>query len=165
MSVETRNTEVVLRFMEEVQNRRDYTLIPELCRPDQVLDHPEMGGAVIGLPILEQKIGEMVAAFPDMRFDAVDVIAEGDKVAVRFELTGVHQGPLGPVPATGKPIRQSGMALYELRDGKIQEVRIREDLLQMLAQLGAVPDRPRLLWFMRRSGLMRILQALGKIPK
>lgn len=163
--VQERNKDVVLRFMEEVQNGRDYSLIPELCHPDQVLNHPEMGGDVVGLAILEQKIGEMVAAFPDMRFEPVDVVTEGDQVAVRFELTGVQTGWLGPVKPSGKPIVQSGMAIYDMRDGKIQECRIREDLLQMLSQLGAVPDKPKLLWFMKRSGLMRLLQTLGKIPK
>lgn len=156
---------IVLRFMEEVQNSRDYTKLPLFCQPDQVLDHPEMGGPVRGLEILERKIGDMVRAFPNMRFDPEDVIAEGDQVAVRFTLTGTQTGPLGPVPASGKPIVQSGMAIYDLRDGKIQEVRIREDLLQMLSQLGAIPDKPRLLYWMNKTGAIKVLQALGKIPK
>jgi hypothetical protein len=92
-------------------------------------------------------------------------VAEGDQVAVRFTLTGVQTGWLGPVKPSGKPILQSGMAIYDMRDGKIGEVRIREDLLQMLEQLGAIPDRPRLLYWMKRTGLLKVLQAIGKVPK
>jgi predicted ester cyclase len=155
---------VVLQFMEEVQNARQYARIPELCQADQVLDHPELKEPAVGLAILETKIGEMVAAFPAMRFDAVDVVTEGHQVAVRFVLTGTQTGWLGPVKPSGKPIVQSGMAIYDMRYGKIQEVRIREDLLQMLDQLGAIPDRPALLYWMKKLGVLRLLQKLGKIP-
>lgn len=156
---------VVLRFMEEVQNARQFAQIPQLCQPDQVLDHPELGAPVRGLEILERKITEMVGAFPNMRFDPDDVVAEGDQVAVRFTLTGTQTGPLGPVKATGKPIVQSGMAVYDMSDGKIAEVRIREDLLQMLGQLGAIPDNPRLLYWLNKLGILRLLQAVGKVPR
>ncbi len=156
---------VVHRFMTEVQNSRELAKIPQFCQPDQVLDHPELGGPVRGLEILERKILDMAGAFPNMRFDAEDVVAEGDQVAVRFTLTGTHTGPLGPVKATGRPIVQSGMAVYDMSDGKIAEVRIREDLLQMLDQLGAIPDHPRLLYWMNRLGVLKLLQAMGKIPK
>jgi steroid delta-isomerase-like uncharacterized protein len=164
-TVQERHKAVVLRFMEQVQNSRDYAGIPVYCQPDHVLDHPELSAPAAGLEILEKKIGDMVGAFPDMRFDPEDVVAEGDRVAVRFTLTGTQRGTLGPVPPSGRPLVQSGMAVYEIRDGKIAEVRIREDLLQMLDQLGAVPDRPALLFWMKRLGILRILQALGKVPK
>jgi predicted ester cyclase len=164
-SLQERHKEIVLRFMEEVQNSRDYSKIPELCQPDQVLDHPELGGRVRGLEILQTKIGDMVRAFPNMRFDPEDVVAEGNQVAVRFTLTGTQLGPLGPVKASGRPIVQSGMAVYDMRDGKIAEVRIREDLLQMLDQLRALPDKPRLLYWINKTRAIKLLQAIGKIPK
>lgn len=165
MTPQDRNKLVVRRFMDEVQNARDFTKIPEFCRPDQILDHPEMAEPVHGLAILEKKIMDMVGAFPDMSFAAEEIVAEGDQVAVRFLLTGVQKGRLGPVKATGKPIRQSGIAVYDMRDGKIAEVRIREDLLQMLGQLGAIPDNPRLIFWLNRLGVLKVLQALGKVPK
>lgn len=164
-SRQEQHKQVVLRFMEEVQNGRDYAKLPQFCQPDQVLDHPEMAGPVRGLEVLERKIGDMVRAFPNMRFDPDDVVAEGDQVAVRFTLTGTQTGQLGPVKASGRPIVQSGMAVYDMRDGKIAEVRIREDLLQMLAQLRALPDNPRLLYWINRTGAIKLLQAIGKVPK
>jgi predicted ester cyclase len=165
MTPEELHKQVVLRFMDEVQNARDFAKIPELCEPDQVLDHPEMREPVRGLEILEKKINDMVRAFPDMAFAAEEIVAEGDQVAVRFTLTGTQTGPLGPVKATGRPIVQSGMAVYDMRNGRIAEVRIREDLLRMLGQLGAIPDNPRLLYWLNRLGILRLLQALGKVPK
>ncbi|MBO3749429.1 ester cyclase [Streptosporangiaceae bacterium NEAU-GS5] len=165
MTREEHNMEVVQRFMDEVQNARGYDKVTEFCRPDQVLDHPELGGPVRGLAILEEKINDMVRAFPDMHFATEEMIAEGDQVAVRFTLTGTQTGWLGPVKPSGKPIVQSGMAVYDMKDGKIQEVRIREDLLQMLDQLGAIPDNPRLLYWMNKTGILKLLQAIGKVPK
>jgi steroid delta-isomerase-like uncharacterized protein len=164
-SVQERNKAVVLRFMEEVQNSRQFAAIPELCHPDQVLDHPELAEPARGLAILEKKINDFVTAYPDLRFDPEDVVAEGDQVAVRFTMTGTQKGPLGPVQPSGKPVVQSGMAVYDMSDGKIAEVRIREDLLQMLSQLGAIPDNPRLLYWLNKLGILKFLQAIGKVPK
>ena len=33
------------------------------------------------------------------------MVAEGDKVVVRFTITGTHTGQWGPLPPTGKPVR------------------------------------------------------------
>ena len=44
------------------------------------------------------------AAFPDLRMDAQDVLASGDKVTARVRMTGTHQGPFMGMPATGRRV-------------------------------------------------------------
>lgn len=160
-----RNKEVVRLFMDEVQNKQNFDRIPELCQPDQVLDHPEIPEPVVGHAILREKVSQMAAAIPDMHFAIEDVVAEGDQVGVRFTVRGTQTGPFGPVKATGKSLVQSGMCVYDLRDGKVAAARIREDLLQMLDQMGVIPDNPRLMYWMNKLGIVKVLQAVGKIPK
>ena len=68
-----------------------------------------------------------------------DVIAEGDKVAVRFTFRGTHQGELMGIPPTGKQVTISGMDINRIAGGKIAERWAVFDMLGMLQQLGVMP--------------------------
>lgn len=50
---------------------------------------------------------------------ADDVIAEGDKVAVRWHFTATHAGPGAGLEPTGRRVASRGMTWLEFRDGKI----------------------------------------------
>lgn len=81
-------------------------------------------------------------AFPDARFTVEDMLAEGDRVAARLTMRGTHLGPLGGVPATGRPVVVSGMSIERIADGRIIEGWNENDGLGMLGQLGVFPPQP-----------------------
>lgn len=66
-------------------------------------------------------VASLRAAFPDLRLIIDELIAEGEKVAVRFELRGTHRGVLSGVPPTGRPMAWKGMGVVRFVDGKIAE--------------------------------------------
>jgi predicted ester cyclase len=78
------------------------------------------------------------AAFSDVRFDFVDQVAEGDKVANRVVIRGTHQGEFAGVSATGKEVEIDGLNIMELRGGKIVAERGLADELSLLQQVGAI---------------------------
>jgi predicted ester cyclase len=51
---------------------------------------------------------ELVNAFPDLKFNIEEIVAERDLVVVRFLETGTHKGQFGPIPATDRSISMSG---------------------------------------------------------
>jgi SnoaL-like polyketide cyclase len=61
------------------------------------------------------------AAIPDLRVMIEDMVAEGDKVAVRRSYQGTQQGQLFGVPPTGRPFQISGYSIFRLVEGKITE--------------------------------------------
>ena len=69
----------------------------------------------------------------------VDSIAEGDKVMIRFTMSGTQTQPFMGMPATGKPVRVTAMNIYELKDSKIVREHSVPDLFSMLMQLGMLP--------------------------
>jgi len=76
------------------------------------------------------------AAFPDMRMDAQDVFASGDKVTARVRLTGTHQGPFMGMPATGKQVDIQLIDIMRLGDdGLCHEHWGVLDALAMMQQL------------------------------
>jgi predicted ester cyclase len=74
-----------------------------------------------------------------IRYEVHDVVAAGDKVAVRATAHGVHNtGHLG-FPATGKPYAMPTMHLYREKDGVLVEHWGVRDELSVLWQVGALP--------------------------
>jgi steroid delta-isomerase-like uncharacterized protein len=88
---------------------------------------------------LKDILRQMRAAFPDLDFSIKEQIAEGEKVASRFEWTGTHQQPFLGVPATGKPVRVWGVVIDRLEGGRIKDTRIIMDTLGLMMQLGVFP--------------------------
>jgi steroid delta-isomerase-like uncharacterized protein len=78
----------------------------------------------------------MLAAFPDLQFNVDDVIAEGDKVVVRYTIVGTNQGSLMGAPPTGKKISVSGISIYKIVGGKLAESWGVYDRMQLIQQLG-----------------------------
>jgi predicted ester cyclase len=81
------------------------------------------------------------AAIPDLEHHIHDVIAEDDRVAVRFRLTGTHSGSFMGHPPSGRPIDAGALALMTLAAGRVTELRAEFDQLGLLQQLGALPTQ------------------------
>ena len=81
------------------------------------------------------------AAFPDARFTIEDMIAEGDKLADRYTISGSHQQPFLGIPATGRRIQLAGITIVRIAAGKITQRWAVTDQLGLLQQLGALPPQ------------------------
>lgn len=87
-----------------------------------------------------QAMSELLNAFPDSKFTALDVTAEGSKVVVRHQFEGTHTGAaFQGVPATQRRVVIPATVIYEYKDGKATNLWLNADFLGLLVQLGAVP--------------------------
>ena len=69
-----------------------------------------------------------------------EMIAEGDRVMVRWTFHGTHQGEFSGLPSTNKQVTYSGVNIFRVADGKIAEVWDIFDRLWMWQQLGVLPE-------------------------
>ncbi|MEV1331264.1 ester cyclase [Micromonospora costi] len=77
------------------------------------------------------------AAFPDLRYKIVDLVAAGNRVAVHWRAAGTQAGRFGPVPPTGQVVSYSGATFLRFDDaGRIVDVWSCNELFQLLQQLG-----------------------------
>ena len=139
MSDGDRNKALLRRFYEELWSQGDLKAIPELVAEDFV-DHHLLPGAPPGREGLAALITTWRRAFPDMSETCEDLIAEGDKVVGRFTMRGTHKGEFMGVPPTGKRVTMSGIDILRVAGGKIAEFWYGEHLLELMQQLGVVPD-------------------------
>ena len=78
------------------------------------------------------------SAFPDIRVEIQDVIAEGEKTVLRFTARGTHSGNFLGLEPTGRQFNISGMAWGEWRGDTLLRAWNNLDLLSLFDQIGAV---------------------------
>src|SRR5262245_30888198 len=138
MSTE-RNKAVVRRLFDEVWNTGSLEKIEELYAANFVADYRPYAPLRHGHDAIKGMVQRAHAAFPDFHEELEEMIAEGDKVVVRFTITGTQLGQWGPLPPTGKPVRFEEIVILRFVDSKVVEQRGIPDNLAALRQLGVVP--------------------------
>jgi steroid delta-isomerase-like uncharacterized protein len=78
-------------------------------------------------------------AFSPLQFRLEDLVAEEDRVVVRWCQTGTHAGPFMGIPPSGRQFTITGIDIHQLRDGRMAEHWHVVDLYGLLQQLGAIP--------------------------
>lgn len=133
------NKAVIHRFL-EAWNNRQTDLFDELVAPD-VVRHCEAtpGIQVTNLAQLKDFLRTDSAAFPDSVQTIVRLAAEGDLVAAWTRYEGTQQGPLGPLPPTGRRAAFDFGAFFRMEGGKIAEWWVTWDNMKILSDLGHLP--------------------------
>jgi steroid delta-isomerase-like uncharacterized protein len=130
------------RFADEVLNAHDLgDALTELVAEDFVEQNP-LPGQGPGRAGLRDVLGGMNAAFPDIHWDARDVLVEGDRVVTLSFWTGTHQGEFMGIPATGRRVSVEAWTLDRYQHGQLVNSRIIMDVVGLLGQLGAIPAQP-----------------------
>ena len=130
------NAQLVQRFADAVFLRFDAAAAAQLVTPDFVA-HP---WGPLGVPPGPAGIGPVVAvfraAFDQVRLMIDDVLADGDRVAIRYRYAGRHCGDLFGIPATGRSFEMAGILLARVSQGRVAEYWREEDMLGLQRQLG-----------------------------
>ena len=131
------NKAVLRRWFEEVWNLEHAEVIDELLAPDcEIHDGPVTVKGPAEFRVVHDRFR---SAFTNIRFTLHEVIAEGDIVSMRCSSLVIHSGDGLGLPATGKEVSSTGMAMVRIRDGKIAEVWQNWDMLGMMHQIEEKP--------------------------
>lgn len=102
---------------------------------DFVAENVEVNGQVQGLGAYVAGLEAVTRAFPDYRWNLCHLLIDSPWISAHFLDTGTHRGTFLDVSATGRSIRIQEFATYRLDAGKIVEVWVTADNLDLLAQL------------------------------
>ena len=135
------NKALARRFMDEVYNKGNLDFIDEVVAPNWVEHNPNTPEGMSGRVEDSKRFVEMYRnAFPDLHITVEDLIAEGDKVVMRWTARGTHQGELMGVPPSGNRVEVTGINIERLEGGKFVESWSNYDFLGLMQQIGAVPS-------------------------
>jgi steroid delta-isomerase-like uncharacterized protein len=142
MSEENKN--LVRRWFEEVWNKGRISAVAEMFHPSgHAYGFPDPDAVIGGPEAFAAHCKTFRETFPDIRITVDDLVAEGDKVAVRWTATMTHMGDGLGFPATSKKVRLSGSSFLTCGKGQILDGWNHMDLTRMRLQEGAVVSNPR----------------------
>lgn len=135
------NKALVQRWFDEVWNKGRADAIDEMMAADAVvhgLSDDDMSPTLIGPVGFKPFHATFRGAFSNIQVIVEDLIAEGDKVAIRCSVRGKHTGDHLGVAASQAPVEFTGIGIARVKEGKIVEAWNNFDFLKMNRQIGAV---------------------------
>ncbi|MDQ3852577.1 MAG: ester cyclase, partial [Thermoproteota archaeon] len=134
---EQKNKQVVRQYI-EVLNLQDTEKIRQLVSSTNYSLH------FSGMPPMDwngsmQFLAPFNSAFPDLRRSIEDIVAEGNKVAVRLNVSGTHKREFQSIPPTSKKVSFTTMDIVTILDGKVKEEWSTADMMGLMRQIGAIP--------------------------
>ena len=134
------NKALVQRWFEEVWNKGRAEAVVEMFAADGIAHglSDAAGSPLRGPDGFKKFHATFRAAFPDIVITIEDMVAEGDRVAVRCSVRGKHTGDSLGFAATHAPVDFTGMSIVRIKDGKIVEGWNNFDFMKMNQQLGVL---------------------------
>lgn len=132
--------EIIDRLYSDVWNGERPETADERVSEDYYIHDREVAEQLRG-PALYKQLASMTRdIFPDMEIMIEDIFAANDKVAVRWTMTGTHQGELDGLPPTGTEVELAAIEINRFEKGKLAETWTQSDQLGLMNQLGALSD-------------------------
>ena len=133
------NKALVRRYIEEVLSANKMEKLDELLGPDFKDSTPGALGSETGPNIIREAQGRIRALFPTVQYQVDDLVAEGDKVVARYTVRAATKEEEG-IPS--QKVEITGMTLFRIADGRIREVWIINDQMELYRQLGFTVQPP-----------------------
>ena len=130
---------IARRFYGEVLSQGRVDVVEELAAPGYV-EHEELPAGDGSIEGVKQFISTLREAFPDLRAEPQQMVAEGDMLAIYSIWTGTHQGDFMGAPGTGRSFSISCADFVRFEGGKVVEHWGVTDFASMMEQLGLAPQ-------------------------
>lgn len=138
MDLITRNKELIKKF-ETMINTADNELAEELVAADAPFYTPASPEPLYGGSGYLSVVHWMRKGFSDVQWHIKDIVADSDKAAVNWDLTGTHDGEFMGIKPTGKKISVCVMNFYYFNEeGKVTNDVAAEGMIGILRGIGAM---------------------------
>lgn len=149
----------IRRYFAEVVSKGNLQLIPDLVAPNIVFWGPYTSEPIHGIKGFTELIAMLHAAFDDLRITENEMIVEGDTVATRWAVSGIHRGEFMGTGPSGEPFQFTGTAFYRLAEGKIIEAWSFNNSLEVLSRHGQAASAGTNVAATRRAQLQAVAEA------
>ena len=134
------DNKALMEKFETMINTADENLAEEIIGKDSIFHAPTHDKPLVGPKGYLTIVNMMRSAFSDIQWEIDEIIAEDDRIAVRYTCTGTHDGKFFGFDATGKKINVRCMYFNYIKNGKITGDIGNPDIMGMLMQLGFFPS-------------------------
>lgn len=138
LQLEEQNKALAERWHYDLSVDRNWEVADEILSPDFIIHQPT-GEDMVGIEEVKQ-LDETWKNMPNIKINHHEIIAEGDYVFIRWDVSFDNTVDLMGIPASGNHISDIyGMDLFLIKDGKITDLWQNYDQLGFMQQMGAIP--------------------------
>ena len=130
------NKSVIRRWIDAI-NRGDLEAGAQLMDANYIRHLPGLESR--GPEGFKEVAAMFLTGFPDLKLTIEDLIAEGDRIVVRFTARGTHLGTFAGIPPTNRPITVPAIMVNQISNGKMIESWEVLDQLGLFLALGSFP--------------------------
>jgi steroid delta-isomerase-like uncharacterized protein len=130
----------LIQRLEDAMNARELELLDDIVADDFVRHcqaTPDFD--VRSREDFKEFLRQNTASFPDNVQTFVQVVVEGDRAGIWTTYEGTQEGPLGPIPPTGRKVAFDFGGIFRVEDGKLAELWVTWDNMTIMGQLGQLP--------------------------
>lgn len=131
----------IRRLFEGVWNGADPDVAGSLVHDDYLIHDRGLTDELRGPELYRALASGTREIFPDASFRVEDALEDGDEVALRWTMTGTHEGSIAGEEPTGERVELTAIEIDRIEHGKLVETWTRTDRLGLLEQVGAI-ERP-----------------------
>ena len=126
----TEANKALVRMWIDAWMRSDVVLLDQIFAPTYTVN-----GKHIGIEGVKQAVQFLHSVLSDLSAELDDIIAEDDKVVIRWTVRGRQVGDFMGVPATGRPLELTGINMYQVADGRIVANHEQTNVLEIVQRL------------------------------
>lgn len=127
------------RLFEHVWNQKNTTVAEELVHDEYYIHDRDVAEQLLGPALYKELANRTEVIFPDMDFTIKDMVSSGEKVALRWTMTGTHEGVMNGIEPTGRQVELHAVEINHFENGQLIETWTQGDQLGLLQQVGALP--------------------------
>jgi steroid delta-isomerase-like uncharacterized protein len=128
--------DTLTRLYEDVWNGANPDTADELVHEEYLIHDRDLAAEMQGPELYKALASGTRDVFPDMTITIEDMVTAGEKIALRWTMTGTHQGTMFGVESTGRQVELTAIEINRFEDGKLIETWTQSDQLGLMHQLG-----------------------------
>jgi len=135
----SRRKNMVRVFYKDVWDKGDLSLMPELFHPSFTF-RGSLGPALVGYDQFGDYVRWLTSVLEGYTSDILGLVEEGDTIAGKIRLHGIHRGPFFGHPATGRRVSWHGAPMFTFEGERIRDLWVLGDIHGLLRQLSGGAD-------------------------
>src|SRR5882757_6812316 len=133
IQTQKKNKTAIRNLYENILNTGKLGLLSGIISEDYIGPQGERGPDG-----LAGTVSSLRAGFPDIKWAIEDLIADGNKVVVRWSWKGTNKGEFRGFPPSNKEVSNHAIAIYQFSGDKVSNAWIQSDRLEFFTQIGVV---------------------------
>lgn len=131
--IQDRNKATICKLYENILNTGKLDMLNQIISEEYIGVRGEKGA-----PGFAETVNSIRLGFPDIKWTVEDLIADGNKVVIRWTWKGTNTGSFRGFPASNKQVTDNAIAIYEFSEDKVISAWIQSDRLGFLQQIGVI---------------------------